>query len=131
MSAATHPPKAPRVLVVDDDRLMRATLELVLTTEGYAVELAASGRQAIDRCREETFQLVVLDYWMPGLTGFDVAQWLRKEGNRVPCVVFTSCLEPGLKDAGAALGIPVVDKLNWRELVALAASLRHASPAAA
>jgi CheY-like chemotaxis protein len=123
MSAAAAP---DRILVVDDDRLMRGTIELVLTTEGHAVELAASGRQAIDRCRAERFALVVLDYWMPGLNGFEVVRQLRDDGNPVPCVVFTSCLEPALKDAGAALGIRVVDKLDWRELVEVAAVARRA-----
>lgn len=122
---------ATRILVADDDRLMRATIELVLTTEGYEVELAASGRQAIDRCRAERFALVVLDYWMPGLNGFEVVRWLRADGNDVPCVVFTSCLEPSLKDTGAALGIRVVDKLNWRELVDVAAVARRAFRTAA
>ena len=122
---------SPRVLVVEDDRVIRATLELVLAGEGYDVEPAASGRQAIDLCRAESFALVVLDDWMPGPSGVEVVQRLRAEGNRVPCVIFSSCLMPGVRARGAALGVTVIDKLNWRELVRVAESLTTATAAAA
>jgi DNA-binding response OmpR family regulator len=104
MNAASH-----RALVVEDDRVMRETLELVLASEGYDVELAASGREAIDLCRAEPFALVVLDDWMPGPSGLEVVQWLRAEGNRVPCVIFSPCLMPGVRATGAALGVSVID----------------------
>ena len=125
MNAASH-----RVLVVEDDRVMRATLELVLAGEGYDVELATSGREAIDLCRAMPFALVVLD-WMPGPGGLEVVQRLRAEGNRVPCVIFSPCLMPGVRTSGAALGVTVIDRLNWRELIRAAASLTTAEPAAA
>jgi DNA-binding response OmpR family regulator len=126
MNAVSH-----RVLVVEDDPVVRGTLELVLAGEGFDVELAASGREAIDLCRAERFALVVLDYWLPGPSGLELVRWLRAEGNRVPCVIFTSCLEPGVRATGHALGVSVIDRLNWRELVAVAASLTTATPAAA
>lgn len=120
-----------RVLVVEDDPVMRGTLELVLASEGYDVELTASGVQAIDLCRAEPFALVVLDDWMPGPSGLEVVQRLRAGGNRVPCVIFSSCLMPGVRTAGAALGVTVIDRLNWRELIRAAASLTTAESAAA
>jgi CheY-like chemotaxis protein len=120
-----------RVLVVEDDPVMRGTLELVLVSEGYDVELTASGRQAIELCRAEPFALVVLDDWMPGPGGLEVVQRLRAEGNGVPCVIFSSCLMPGVRTSGAALGVTVIDRLNWRELIRAAASLTAAEPAAA
>jgi CheY-like chemotaxis protein len=126
MNAASH-----RVLVVEDDAVMRGTLELVLASEGYDVELAASGREAMRLCRTEPFALVVLDDWMPGPSGLEVVQRLRAEGNRVPCVIFSSCLMPGVRRAGEALGVSVIDKLNWRELVRVAGSLKTATRAAA
>ena len=105
------------VLVVDDEHVMRTTLELVLAADGWLVDVAASGRQALDRLNEEAFDLVVLDHWMPGLTGLEVVARLRAMRIDIPVVIFSACLDPDLKEAGEQAGVTVIDKLNWHELV--------------
>ena len=107
----------PKVLVVDDEPIMRHMLELVLTTEGWLVELAQSGEEALELCREQQFDLVVLDHWMPGMTGLGVARRLVAQGFTTPIAIFSACLDPALKVAGEAVDLLVIDKLNWKELV--------------
>ena len=107
----------PKVLVVDDEPIMRHMLELVLTTEGWLVELAASGEEGLERAQNEQFDLVVVDHWMPGLTGLGVARRLVSKGFTTPIVIFSACLDPALKVAGESVDLLVIDKLNWKELV--------------
>ena len=66
-----------RILVVEDDRPLAATLERVLGTEGYDVEVAGDGNEALRRSRDRPFDLVVLDVLLPGLDGIAVCRRLR------------------------------------------------------
>ncbi len=115
--AAGSEHEVPKVLVVDDEPIMRQMLELILTSEGWLVELAGSGEEGLERCRNEQFDLVVVDHWMPGLTGLGVARRLVGAGFTTPIVIFSACLDPALKVAGESVDLLVIDKLNWKELV--------------
>jgi two-component system response regulator MprA len=66
-----------RILVVEDDPPLAATLERVLTTEGYDVEAAGDGNEALRRSKDRLFDLVVLDVMLPGLDGIAVCKRLR------------------------------------------------------
>ena len=112
--------EVPKVLVVDDEPIMQQMLELILTSEGWLVEIAGSGEEGLARCRNEHFDLVVLDHWMPGLTGLGVARRLVGNGFTTPIVIFSACLDPALKLAGESFDVYVIDKLNWKELVRFA-----------
>src|SRR5690348_18030657 len=78
-----------RILVVEDDPLLAATLERVLTTEGYDVEAVGDGNDALRRARERPFDLVVLDVMLPGLDGIAVCTRLRAAGD-VPILMLTA-----------------------------------------
>lgn len=68
------------VLVIDDDAAIRDVLHDVLTEAGYAVTLAVSGQQGLDRIRQASPPAVVLlDYFMPGLDGLQVLQVIRSD----------------------------------------------------
>ena len=54
---------------------------------------------------------------MPGLTGLEVAGRLHDAGYQAPVAIFSACLDPVLKEAGASVGARVFDKLNWKGLV--------------
>lgn len=70
--------RAPlRVLVVDDSKAQRKILALSLSRWGYGVVEAASGDEAIDLCRTETFDIVLSDWMMPGMTGLAFCQEFR------------------------------------------------------
>jgi two-component system response regulator MprA len=84
--------KNPRVdiLVVDDDPALARTLGLALSVEGYGVECAADGTQALDRLRTREFDTVILDIGLPRLDGLDVCRWLRQRGRATPVLMLTA-----------------------------------------
>jgi two-component system response regulator MprA len=71
---------ASRILVVEDDARLAATLQRVLATEGYDIEIAGDGLEALRRARGRSFDLVVLDVMLPGLDGINVCRRLRSTG---------------------------------------------------
>jgi two-component system, OmpR family, response regulator MprA len=78
------------VLVVDDDYAIRESLERSLRANGYNVELASDGTEALRAIESAPFDAVVLDVLMPGRNGIDVCLTLRATGNRVPILILTA-----------------------------------------
>jgi len=84
LPAVPRPPAGPvepgsiRLFVVDDNELNRDMLSRRLGSRGYAVELAEDGERALARLEEQTFDLVLLDVMMPGLSGIDVLRRVRE-----------------------------------------------------
>ena len=96
-----------RILVVDDERAVRESLRRALELEGYGVELAGDGREALDRLESgaDAPDAVVLDVLMPEVDGLEVCRSLRRAGSRLPILMLTARAEvenrvEGL-DAGA------------------------------
>ena len=67
-----------RVMVVDDDRGMRTTLEVIIEEEGFHVVGAGDGYGAIELAREGPFALILMDIRMPGMNGVDAYREIRK-----------------------------------------------------
>jgi two-component system response regulator MprA len=84
------------LLVVDDEPALRETLARALTAEGYAVETASDGVQAIELVSENEPDAIVLDVLMPRLDGIQTARRLRATGCRVPILVLTA--KDGVRD---------------------------------
>jgi DNA-binding NtrC family response regulator len=80
----------PRILVVDDDKVSCQLFTEVLEGEGYDVHRAHSGEEALDRLRQEAYELLVVDVRMPGITGIDVTRTVRREQPSVPVIVMTA-----------------------------------------
>lgn len=82
---------AVRVLVVDDDATTRRAFSLRLRAQGYDVELAAGGPDALERLAAETFDVVLLDLRMPGLGGLDVLRLVRERyaPQQLPVIMVT------------------------------------------
>jgi two-component system, OmpR family, response regulator MprA len=78
------------VLVVDDDFAIRESLDRSLRANGYDVELASDGSEALRAIEGEPFDAVVLDVLMPGRDGIDVCRTLRAAGNRTPILMLTA-----------------------------------------
>ena len=78
-----------RVLVVDDEKNVRALFERVLAKEGYQVECAASGAEAIDKLAQHSFDVVVTDLKMDGIDGFDLIKKGKKERRDLPFVLIS------------------------------------------
>lgn len=79
-----------RILVVDDDLSVRESLRKSLTFNGYDVELASDGEQALDRMQETRPDALVLDVLMPRLGGLEACRRLRESGDDVPILVLTA-----------------------------------------
>lgn len=81
----------PRVLIADDDLLIRRFLEEALSSQGYDVVVANDGVEAV-RLLEETrgFDLLITDYSMPGLTGIEVIRCAQKLDSTLPCLIVTA-----------------------------------------
>jgi two-component system, chemotaxis family, chemotaxis protein CheY len=78
---------ATRLLVVDDDADMRLTLKLALEIAGYAVDVAANGREAVARQKESPADVLITDIFMPDADGFEAIDAFRKEFPRTKIIV--------------------------------------------
>jgi two-component system NtrC family response regulator/two-component system nitrogen regulation response regulator GlnG len=67
-----------KVLIVDDERNMRATLSRILTAAGCATSVAENGEAAVELCRDEAFDTVLMDVRMPGINGVEAFREIRK-----------------------------------------------------
>jgi CheY-like chemotaxis protein/anti-sigma regulatory factor (Ser/Thr protein kinase) len=87
-------PSRARILVVEDEPALRTLIERLLREEGHAVETLADGDEALERLRRESYDLVLIDVWLPGRTGLEVLAELRREGREVRAVVMTGDVQP-------------------------------------
>src|ERR1039458_6514114 len=78
------------ILVVDDELDIREGLELLLTSEGYAVDLAQNGTEGLHRMENRGYDLVLLDLMMPDLSGMEVLQEVRKRDRETPIFLITA-----------------------------------------
>jgi two-component system response regulator MprA len=80
-----------KILVVDDERAVRESLRRALELEGYEIELAEDGREALERLEAESQpDVLVLDVLMPGVDGLEVCRRLRRTGGRLPVLMLTA-----------------------------------------
>jgi len=94
-----------KILVVDDERAVRESLRRALELEGYEIELAGDGREAIERLEKEAEpDAIVLDVLMPGLDGLEVCKRIRLRGSRVPVLMLTARDEVESRVAGLDAG---------------------------
>ncbi|HHX65466.1 MAG TPA: response regulator [Chloroflexi bacterium] len=79
----------PRILVVDDDLGIRETMFDILTLENYSVDVAASGEEAVERCRKERYDVALLDIRMPGMNGVETLRVLREIDPNLRVIMIT------------------------------------------
>lgn len=79
-----------RILVVEDERRIADFLVRGLTEEGYSVELAEDGRMAWNRLQSETWDLVLLDWWLPGEDGVQILRRFRQKNRATPVLFLTA-----------------------------------------
>ena len=87
---------APRVLVVEDSPTQARLLRLILEAEGFTVDVAGDGQAALTRLAAASFDLVVSDVLMPGLTGFELCRVIKADPALcdIPVVLVTTLREP-------------------------------------
>ncbi len=79
-----------RILIIEDDDEMRSLLEDFLKEEGYRADSAPNGPEGLRKASEESFDLVITDIRMPGLTGLDILSTIKKFRGEMPVVVITA-----------------------------------------
>jgi two-component system OmpR family response regulator len=119
---------AAKILVVEDDLNLLATLKYNLVKEGYDIITAVDGAGALETARREKPELIVLDVMLPKLSGFEVCRILRKETS-VPILMLTAKVEEVDKIVGLEIGADdyMTKPFSMRELLArIRAMLRRA-----
>src|SRR6059058_5475838 len=121
---------ASRILVVEDDPRLAATLDRVLVAEAYDVEVAGDGNEALRRAQKRPFDLVVLDIMLPGLDGIAVCKRLRATGS-VPILLLTALrgTEERVRGLDSGADDYLVKPFAYQELLArVRALLRRTAP---
>jgi two-component system response regulator MprA len=94
-----------KILVVDDERAVRESLQRALELEGYQVDLAANGEEALECVTgSSTPDAMILDVLMPGIDGLEVCRRLRADGSAVPVLMLTARAEVDSRVAGLDAG---------------------------
>ena len=122
----------PKILVVDDERVMVKGIKFNLENEGYQVECAYDGAAAVELAREGQFDLIILDLMMPEIDGLEACMRIREFSN-VPIIMLTARSEDTDKIIGFECGADdyITKPFNILELKArIRALLRRAGAAA-
>ncbi|UCF95097.1 MAG: response regulator [Desulfobacterales bacterium] len=88
-ATAKEPQIPPSILVMEDEMSVAKGLELVLSEEGYRVDLAATGKDALERFNQKEFDLLVADLRLPDINGMEVIKQVKKKRPKTEVVVIT------------------------------------------
>ena len=117
-----------RILIVEDDPSIRLGLKRSLEFEGFQVELARDGEEAIQRAFDKKPDLIVLDIMLPRVNGFEVCRTVRKYDSTLPILILSAKGDEGDKVLGLELGADdyITKPFSIRELTArIKAALRR------
>lgn len=89
-----------KILVVDDDSAVRATIRLLLERSGHSVIVAGDGRNGLARLESEDFDLLFLDIFMPGMDGLETMRLIHQRQPPIPIVVISG--RPIAPDSGCS-----------------------------
>ncbi len=89
------------ILIVDDEPDIVKTVAIALELDGYRVSTAATGAEAMDKIRFHPPDLVIIDMVLPGMTGRDVARWIKnnEEYKNMPIILITALAQQNEKEA--------------------------------
>jgi CheY-like chemotaxis protein len=116
-----------KVLIADDDRLVRVQVADLLGDLGHAVVIAENGLEAVAVAARERPDLVVLDFLMPKLSGLDALRAMRARGLEAPAVLLSGLSDGALRAVVGADAVAVLEKPVTRK--GLARALSRASAA--
>ncbi len=98
------------ILFADDDRLIRTAFKRIFEDEGYGVTLARDGNEALSLLRANTPDAVVLDIYMPGKDGLEVAEQIRSFSPGLPVILYTGHDDLCTRDDRARFATACVEK---------------------
>jgi signal transduction histidine kinase len=93
-----------RALVLDDELDIRMLMQAALMNMGFSVETAADGPEALEKAADDEFALYILDLNLPGMSGVEVAGWLREKGTRGKILLFSAMAEHEVEFAANSSG---------------------------
>src|SRR5450755_1488205 len=116
-----------RVLLAEDDRGLREVLARGLRENGYAVDAVPDGQQAISFLRVYEYEVVVLDWRMPGLSGLDVLRQMRRNRSPTPVLMLTARDAPADRVTGLDQGADdyLIKPFDFAELLARIRALQR------
>lgn len=79
-----------KILVVEDDELIREILSKVIRKEGYGLDAVGTGEEGLSLAQQNRYAAIVLDINLPGIDGYEVLTQLRSEGTNTPVLLLTS-----------------------------------------
>lgn len=120
-----------RVLIVDDEPLMRKLVRSILVREGYSVALAPSGTEALEKLGRTAFDIVITDLSMPDYDGFSLLTTMKRTWPAVSVIVMTGFGDARTADEARRLGADeyvtkpfntreievIVERVCWRRMV--------------
>ncbi len=120
-----------RVLIAEDDQGLRAVLARGLQEHDYVVDAVADGDEALRFLRSYEYELAVLDWRMPGASGLDVVQWLRRNQRPTRVLMLTARDAPADRVTGLDAGADdyLVKPFDFGELLARMRALQRRPPA--
>lgn len=98
------------VFIIDDDDAVRRALALTLDLEGYKVRTFSTAEDLLSQRLPERGAFLVVDNKLPGLSGMQVLNLLRRRGVELPAAIMTSHPQQALRIAAKAAGTPILDK---------------------
>lgn len=93
-----------RLLVVEDEKALGMALQRKLSKEGYVVDFATNGEEALAILADATYDLLIVDLMMPELDGFGLMQQLKDKGNTTPIVISTNLSQSVDEEKARELG---------------------------
>ena len=123
-----------RILITDDEIKIREMIAKYAKHEGFETDEASDGMEAVDKCREENYDLVIMDVMMPNLDGFSAVKEIRKFKPALPFIMLSALGEEYDRIHGFDVGVDdyVVKPFSSRELMMrIHAILKRVSPSAA
>lgn len=97
----------PRILIVDDDSVILRLLQINFRLEGYEVDTASRGEEALQRVKDHLPDVVVLDVMMPGIDGWEVCRQLKENAgvSHIPVIFLSARAQEEDRQRGYALGV--------------------------
>lgn len=100
----------PRVLLIDDDPSVREVVRYLLASFGYDCQTAADGARGLARFDQGGWDIVVTDLAMPEMSGWEVAETIRRRSPTTPIVLITGMIDSEVMRRADERGLPVVPK---------------------
>jgi CheY-like chemotaxis protein len=106
----------PRVLVIDDDQAVANTVRLLMEADGYSVVMAGDGAAGMKEIEAGSFDLAIIDIFMPGMDGLKTIRAIRQQNRKTP-IIAVSGMMPSAASGPALDGLSVA--LNFEAVVCL------------